>query len=462
MISQLDKSVRPMLATSCGVSPDDLETALAEAHANEAAELKREIEATRSLDAEFAAAGPHWVLAWLGTNGALVGIECDGALFEAVEPEDALGFTDNPPYGRKPGGWIWSGLARDHGLGGLDTRGVWRQATAEEMANLAGRDPVAPADHGARAVDLARALDLDESWASDWEGLLSRVKLEKHNGDKVADLGSWISAHVKDCAVGEHAADAAIRLLTSSELLRPPAVAAGRAGDHEHPTTGAFSLFDGTLFNPYANPVSPVGLTLENLARGLEGTNRFRCQTRRKISVAEHLVRQMRLAALLLGRDGAACSPLTLPWDDSREIARVLLLAILDDAHEGVTPWGDVPTPAKTPWMKAVEGRIDVAIRKSLKISSWAEGDDIIVVTSGPYAAGKGRVSARTLVKLADELALYIEALLWGPANSPDWVGGCVSSWAGVPPLEKLLTVAEPREGDDWLSLTQALLAASR
>lgn len=302
--------------------------------------------------------------------------------------------------------------------------------------------------------------------------------LEEHNGDKVADLGdfrllteqqsmrekfvelgAWLVDHGR-IAAGEHVVDAAIRALNETDRRGLDGAVDGVAAGHAPPTTGAFSLFDGTIFDPYADPVSPDGLTLENLAMGLERTFRFRGQTRRPISVAEHLLRQMRLAALLLGRGSAVASPLTLPAHDDRETARVLLLAIIDDAHEGVTPWGDVPTPAKTPWMKTVEWRIDVAIRKSLRISSWADG--AIVVSSGPYVAGKGGVSARSLVKRADDLALYLEALLWGPANSPDWAGGCVSSWAGVPPLEKLLTVAEPREGDDWLSLTKALLAASR
>lgn len=100
------------------------------------------------------------------------------------------------------------------------------------------------------------------------------------------------------------------------------------------PTTGAFSLLDGTLFDPYAEPVQTAGITLASLALGLSRTFRFRGQTRRAISVDEHLVRQTRMTALLL--DWLAGGG---PVGESyRRWSRALLLAIVDDAHEALTP----------------------------------------------------------------------------------------------------------------------------
>jgi hypothetical protein len=195
----------------------------------------------------------------------------------------------------------------------------------------------------------------------------------------------------------------------------------------DEPTT--FSLFDGTPFDPYADPVQTEGITLEILARGLERTFRFRGQTRRPISVAEHLVRQCRLTSILVG------------YPDHH----TLVLALLDDAHEALTPWGDVPTPCKTPWMRAVERRIDAAIFRALEIDPAWRGE---VIANGRT---RGEV-----VKLADELALYFEALIWGPVNAPEWAGDCVSSWDGVPPIARLYPALDAQ--GDWLEITKSCL----
>jgi hypothetical protein len=114
----------------------------------------------------------------------------------------------------------------------------------------------------------------------------------------------------------------------------------------------AFALLGGGYFDPYAEEIDHTVITVESLAVGLRATNRFRCQTRRPISVAEHLLRQLRFSRLL--------APPEL------RTAELDVWALVDDAHESLTPWGDAPTPCKTEWMRGVEAKIDIAIAKAL------------------------------------------------------------------------------------------------
>jgi hypothetical protein len=139
----------------------------------------------------------------------------------------------------------------------------------------------------------------------------------------------------------------------------------------------AYALLNGGYFDPYADPVDHRGITIDAIAVGLERTNRFRCQTRRPISVAEHLLRQTKFARAIMIDTALAAGFDRLDFDGvglvdvlGYEPAQLELWSLLDDAHEGLTPWGDVPTPCKTDWMREVEGRIDVAIAKALQLGS--------------------------------------------------------------------------------------------
>jgi hypothetical protein len=180
----------------------------------------------------------------------------------------------------------------------------------------------------------------------------------------------------------------------------------------------AFALLGGGYFDPYADPVDHTVITIESLAVGLRHTNRFRCQTRRPISVEEHLLRQRRFARVI-------APPEMLGGE-------LDVWALIDDAHEAFTPWGDAPTPCKTDWMRKIEANIDVAIAKALELGSCPD-------------------PIKQVVKQADRHAAYVEALLWGQANALEWAPKLPGRATSVTVLEKLLHVAEP-DFLDWES----------
>jgi hypothetical protein len=179
----------------------------------------------------------------------------------------------------------------------------------------------------------------------------------------------------------------------------------------------AFALLDGGYFDPYADPVDHTVISPESLSVGLGRTYRFRCQTRRPISVAEHLCRQLRFARLL--------APAEMRGPD------LDVWALVDDAHEGLTPWGDCPTPCKTDWMRGVERRIDIGIRKAIGLGICP--DEI-----------------RLVVKQADRHAAYVEALLWGQVSALEWAPELPGRAESVEQLERLLHVAD-MPNYDWL-----------
>jgi hypothetical protein len=194
----------------------------------------------------------------------------------------------------------------------------------------------------------------------------------------------------------------------------------------------AFALLGGGYFDPYADPVDPARVSIDSLGVGLQQTFRFRCQTRRPISVSEHLLRQLRFARVL----GAV----------EMQGAELDVWTLVDDAHEGLTPWGDCPSPCKTDQMREVEARIDIAIFKALGL-------------------GACPAEVKLVVKRADRAACYVEALLWGPATALEWAPELPGRPESLAQLEQLLHVAEPIDGEDWrteMRLAHGLLLWNR
>lgn len=163
----------------------------------------------------------------------------------------------------------------------------------------------------------------------------------------------------------------------------------------------------------------PDAISWEALVAGLE-ILRFGGQTIRKITVAEHMLRVARIAELIARRDKG--------FSYGLRRSELRLFALMHDAHEALTPWGDCTRPGKTDAMRAVEDAIDVAIYTR-------------------FNARRPSPDVRAIVKQADNLALYFEALLWQP-GSPDW--------APRPELPEFM-IAEamnlvwPRPRESWL-----------
>jgi len=95
--------------------------------------------------------------------------------------------------------------------------------------------------------------------------------------------------------------------------------------------------FTGKKFWPW-NP-NPADVDIVDIAHGLAQTNRFNRQAKFPYTVAQHSV--------LLANN---CP------------SEMALLALLHDAHEAYSPYGDVPSPHKTPEVVAMEACIDRAI----------------------------------------------------------------------------------------------------
>lgn len=95
--------------------------------------------------------------------------------------------------------------------------------------------------------------------------------------------------------------------------------------------------YTGKQFWPL-NP-NPADVDIVDIAHGLAQTNRFNRQAKFPYTVAQHSV--------LLADN---CP------------AEMALLALLHDAHEAYSPYGDVPSPHKTAEVEAAESLIDRAI----------------------------------------------------------------------------------------------------
>lgn len=196
------------------------------------------------------------------------------------------------------------------------------------------------------------------------------------------------------------------------------------------PETGKSAYFD------YLKP-DPRIITPGMLAQGMGSICRFKGMTTRPITLTEHSMRVARFAA-------------ELAVEGEKEAA--LLWGLLHDAHEVLTPWGDCPSPWKTPKMKAVEKSLDPVIWEGLKrwtgsarrgVPEFAEAIPPIVLE---------------VVRQADMAALYYEAMLWQPHASswaPDFAGA-------VEGFEtRLLPLVWPAPGEDWLSELRAAALAT-
>lgn len=210
------------------------------------------------------------------------------------------------------------------------------------------------------------------------------------------------------------------------------------------PTPTSITLVDGRYFDPY-NP-DPSAITLDVLEHGLRQL-RFNGQTARPITIAEHSMRVRRIVAEVMKGESK--------W--RRRDAE--LWALLHDGHEALVPWGDCLRPGKTDAMREVEKNVDEAIVAAVR--SWGIGDFAVSTEVGvkpepwPFETWPTE-NDRLAVKAADDIALYLEAMLWQP-NARDWVefpGGYHRHT-----LARLLPVVEPRPGECWSAEVHALLA---
>lgn len=178
-------------------------------------------------------------------------------------------------------------------------------------------------------------------------------------------------------------------------------------------------LISGEYFDHLAPDRSVI--SLEVLAAGLRAW-RFNCQTTRLISVAEHCLRVRRIVRGLGGN--SVCE----------------LRALLHDAPEALVPWGDCLRPGKTDEMREVEGDVLVEIYEALGISSRRMV--LTEVSHGDF----------DLVKVADNIALYFEAMLWQPGSS-DWADPArKEGWdrLGAVDIASFLPTIAPVPGEDW------------
>jgi hypothetical protein len=160
----------------------------------------------------------------------------------------------------------------------------------------------------------------------------------------------------------------------------------------------------------YRNP-DPAVIDLDVLTAGMSIV-RFRGQTTRPITLAEHSLRADAWATEIWRRNADLSSShhartntlgrAALVGRPPLPLVSLRLHALLHDAHEPLLPWGDCPTPCKTDEMRVAEERIDAVIRQALGLSE--PSDDVV-----------------RLVKIADSCALYEEAIRWLP-GSDDWV----------------------------------------
>ncbi len=166
------------------------------------------------------------------------------------------------------------------------------------------------------------------------------------------------------------------------------------------PNLGPLGYFDWQ--NPDVRLVSP-GV----LAQGQASIIRFKGFTSRPVTTAEH--------ALRVGRFARHLAPQGLKVKAER-------LGLFHDAHEPLTPWGDCPSPWKTPQMKLEEARLDKFIWEAMR--HWGVHDD---EHSFEQVMTKDVVD---VVKIADLAALYYEAIHF-QAGAEDWVTGLVDLFRG-------------------------------
>lgn len=188
------------------------------------------------------------------------------------------------------------------------------------------------------------------------------------------------------------------------------------------------TLVTGECFDHLAP--DPSVITLDVLEHGLEAL-RFNNQTTRPITVKEHSHRVRRLTRELGGDRHAE------------------LWAMLHDGHETLVPWGDCLRTEKTQEMREVESAVDAAIITALGV--------------------KQVIAVWDIVKIADILALYFEAMLWGGPGAIDWAPGLRadgvlvqefgSAWMMAATYERFMPLVAPRPRECWRTEVEELLS---
>lgn len=207
-------------------------------------------------------------------------------------------------------------------------------------------------------------------------------------------------------------------------------------------TPTSVMLVTGEYFDHLAP--DPSVITLDVLEHGLAAP-RFNNQTTRPITVLEHSLRVRRIAREL------AFVPEVVAATRREYLKSVEIWALLHDAHEAIVPWGDCLRPGKTDAMREVEAEVDAAIRCALVVS---------LPTPAVF----------DIVKTADSIALYFEAMLWQP-GARDWAPGLLHPiWADehgqvgnsgltkVSLVERFMPLIAPRPGECWRTEVEALL----
>lgn len=187
-----------------------------------------------------------------------------------------------------------------------------------------------------------------------------------------------------------------------------------------------------TVSGRFFDPLNPRAedVDLGDVAHGLARIPRFNGQTTRLIPVDEHSMRVARIVRRVGG------GPMTV------------LLGLLHDAGEAYV--GDIVRPLKDERAKTVEaGVLDCILRRVAYDIDMrradAEGDLPAVGTVMPPLESEHWA----MVRLADDIALFYEAMLWQPgaeAWAPAVLGELVvDAWAFLPDIY-------PRPGEDWLT----------
>jgi hypothetical protein len=186
------------------------------------------------------------------------------------------------------------------------------------------------------------------------------------------------------------------------------------------PNTSTSIMVDSGLYFDFLAPA--VGdVVLDDIAHSSGATVRFNGHLRRLVTTGEHMARVGRIAHAIAPRGFEA---------ESR------FLGHIHDAHETYTPWGDCLRPGKTAEMREVEAKIDAVIFRRLLGRDWQPSDQ-----------------AQQVVKTADNLALYFEAMLW-QRRGADWAPHVLSGAVDSGQLTRLLPLIWPRHGE---SLTEAI-----
>jgi hypothetical protein len=196
----------------------------------------------------------------------------------------------------------------------------------------------------------------------------------------------------------------------------------------------------------YLDTAAPTrtAITLGQLGCGTEAIKRFGGYTTRPITVSEHCMRVGRFTRALVTEFSADASPMT--------VAAAGLAGLIHDAPEAITGRGDVLRPAKTDADREAEERAYAAIV------------DHLFGPTGPHLwfldqrhtdlVRQALADVADVVHLADNLALYYEAMLWQP-GARDWVPALIAD----PMPDIMMPLIWPRAGECWAAEVRATCA---